>query len=110
MAAEIGHSYEFENFRLDPREKILFRDNKPLSLTPKVFETLQIFVEHPGHLLPKDVLIQKLWQDRFVAESNLTFNIKIGGSERQNANQINSLRFIVALTCFAQFFAAEEYR
>src|SRR5436190_7331738 len=78
MSAEIGHSsYEFGNFRLDPREKILFCDDKPVSLTPKVFETLQIFVEHAGHLLPKDDLIQKLWQDRFVEESNLTFNIKM---------------------------------
>src|SRR5438874_9511742 len=78
MSAEIGHSsYEFGNFRLDLREKILFCDDKPVSLTPKVFETLQIFVEHAGHLLAKDELIQKLWQDRFVEESNLTFNIKM---------------------------------
>lgn len=77
MAAEIGSSYEFENFRLDPREKTLFCDDKPLALTPKVFETLQIFLEHPGHLLHKDELIQRLWQDRFVEESNLTFNIKM---------------------------------
>lgn len=104
MAAEIGHSYEFENF-------VWIRERKSFSATtPKVFETLQIFVEHPGHLVPKDALIHKLWQDPFVAASNLTFNIKIGGAERQKANQIKSLRFIIALTCFAQFFSAEEYR
>ncbi len=77
MSAEINHIYEFENFRLDPREKVLFCDEKPLAVTPKVFETLQIFLEHPGRLLAKDELIQKLWQDRFVEESNLTFNIKM---------------------------------
>ena len=77
MSAEIKQIYEFGNFRLDPREKILFRDEKPLAVTPKVFETLQIFVEHPGRLLAKDELIQRLWQDRFVEESNLTFNIKM---------------------------------
>jgi len=77
LSVEKGHSYESGNFRLDPREKILFRDNKPVSLTPKVFDTLQVFVEHPGHLLSKDELIQSLWQDRFVEESNLTFNIRM---------------------------------
>src|ERR1700740_288194 len=77
MSAKIGHSYEFGNFRLDPGEKKLSLDGKPVSLTPKVFETLQFFVEHPGHLLAKDQLIQELWQDRFVEESNLTFNIKM---------------------------------
>jgi Tol biopolymer transport system component/DNA-binding winged helix-turn-helix (wHTH) protein len=77
MSAETGHFYEFGNFRLDPVEKTLFCENKPVSLTPKVFETLQIFVEHAGRLLEKDELMQKLWQDRFVEESNLTFNIKM---------------------------------
>ena len=77
MSAKMGRFYEFGNFRLDPQEKILFCDEKPLALTPKVFETLEIFVEHAGHLLAKDELIQRLWQDRFVEESNLTFNIKM---------------------------------
>jgi Tol biopolymer transport system component/DNA-binding winged helix-turn-helix (wHTH) protein len=77
MSAEINPIYEFGNFRLDAREKILLCDEKPLAVTPKVFETLQIFVENPGRLLAKDELIQKLWQDRFVEESNLTFNIKM---------------------------------
>lgn len=77
MSAETPHFYEFENFRLDPKEKILFRDDQPVPLTPKVFETLQIFVEHAGRLLEKDDLMRKIWEDRFVEESNLTFNIKM---------------------------------
>lgn len=77
MSAETGHSYEFGTFRLDPSAKILFCENKPVPLTPKVFDTLQVFVEHAGRLLEKDELMQKIWQDRFVEESNLTFNIKM---------------------------------
>lgn len=77
MSAQTPHFYEFENFRLDPKEKILFRDDQPVPLTPKVFETLQIFVEHAGRLLEKDELMRKIWEDRFVEESNLTFNIKM---------------------------------
>src|SRR5687768_6208506 len=77
MSPERLHFYEFGNFRLDPSEKVLFCENKPVPLTPKVFETLQIFVEHAGRLLHKDELMQKIWQDRFVEESNLTFNIKM---------------------------------
>src|SRR5688572_3125373 len=77
MSAETGHFYEFGNFRLDPSEKVLVCENQPVPLRPKVFDTLQIFVEHPGRLLEKDELIQKLWQDRFVEEGNLTFNIKM---------------------------------
>src|SRR2546427_5439768 len=77
MSTETARFYEFGNFRLDPSAKILFCENKPVALTPKVFDTLQVFVEHAGRLLEKDELMQKIWQDRFVEESNLTFNIKM---------------------------------
>ncbi len=77
MSLETKHLYEFGNFRLDCTEKFLFCDGKPVSLTPKVFETLEILIENAGHLLGKDELISKIWQDRLVEESNLTFNIKM---------------------------------
>jgi len=77
MSAPRPHCYEFGNFRLDTKEKILFRDNQPIALRPKVFETLRVFVEHAGRLLEKDELMQRIWKDQFVEESNLTFNIKM---------------------------------
>src|SRR5690242_6669209 len=77
MSAETPHFYEFGNFRLDTKEKILFRDNKPVPLRPKVFATLQVFVEHAGRLLEKDELMKRIWKDQFVEESNLSFNIKV---------------------------------
>lgn len=67
---------EFADFRLDRSQKVLLRDGKPIPLTPKVYDTLEILVENSGRLLEKDELMQKLWQDRFVEESNLTSNIK----------------------------------
>ena len=77
MSAETGRFYEFGKFRLDADAKTLYCESDPVSLTPKVFDTLQVFVEHAGRLLGKDELMQRLWQDRFVEESNLTFNIKM---------------------------------
>jgi DNA-binding winged helix-turn-helix (wHTH) protein/dipeptidyl aminopeptidase/acylaminoacyl peptidase len=77
MSVQTPHSYEFGNFRLDTKEKILFRDNQPIALRPKVFETLLVFVEHAGRLLEKDEVMQTIWKDQFVEESNLTFNIKM---------------------------------
>lgn len=70
-------TYVFGDFRLDLAEKVLLQNGKAVPLTPKVFETLQFFVENAGHLIKKDELMQRLWQDRFVEESNLTFNIKM---------------------------------
>src|SRR5688500_15822322 len=70
-------TYVFGDFRLDLAEKVLLRDGKAVPVTPNVFETLQFFVENAGHLIEKDELMQRLWQNRVVEESNLTFNIKM---------------------------------
>jgi predicted ATPase/Tol biopolymer transport system component/DNA-binding winged helix-turn-helix (wHTH) protein len=77
MSLETKRLYEFGDFRLDLAEKVLLRDGESVPITPKVFETLRVFVEHAGRLIEKDELMQKLWQDRFVEESNLTFNVKM---------------------------------
>jgi len=77
MSAETERIYEFGEFRLDPAAKTLSCRNEPVALTPKVFDTLQFMVEHAGRLLEKDELMERIWQGRFVEESNLTFNIKM---------------------------------
>ncbi|MDQ4123870.1 MAG: winged helix-turn-helix domain-containing protein [Acidobacteriota bacterium] len=69
--------YDFGDFRLDVSEKALFHDGTPVSLTPKVFKTLLVLIENAGNLVGKDELMSRIWGDRFVEESNLTFNIKM---------------------------------
>jgi DNA-binding winged helix-turn-helix (wHTH) protein/Tol biopolymer transport system component len=77
MLPENTKTYEFANFRLDCAQKRLFRDGVSVPLTPKVFDTLELLVENSARLLEKDELMQRLWPDRFVEESNLTSNIKM---------------------------------
>jgi DNA-binding winged helix-turn-helix (wHTH) protein len=46
--------YVFGTFRLDPVEKVLFHEERPVPLTPKAFETLLAHVERHGHLVIGD--------------------------------------------------------
>lgn len=66
--------YEFGDFRLDAGRRLLFAKGvtEPLSITPKAFETIHYFVEHPGVLLEKDRLLADLWPGLVVEENNLT--------------------------------------
>jgi len=70
-------NYEFDGFTLDLSNKVLKKKGETVSLTPKVFDTLLVLVEKHPNLIEKDELMKKIWQDRFVEESNLTFNIKM---------------------------------
>jgi eukaryotic-like serine/threonine-protein kinase len=75
MHKETNHLFEFGPFRLDAGERLLMRDGRITPLPPKVFDTLLVLVENSGRIVSKDELMQSLWPDTFVEESNLTQNI-----------------------------------
>ncbi len=67
-----GHKiYEFEDFRLDAAHKLLYRNGVEVSLTPKAVETLIALVERRGEVVAKDELMEEIWADTIVEESNL---------------------------------------
>jgi TolB-like protein/Tol biopolymer transport system component/Flp pilus assembly protein TadD len=67
--------YRFENFRLDSAHLMLYENETPITLAPKVIETLVALVERGGQVISKEELMERLWHDSFVEESNLTQNI-----------------------------------
>ena len=77
MRASDKTAYEFGCFRLDAGEYVLLRDGRAIPMSPKVFETLLVLVENSGHVVEKDELYKRVWQDAFVEETNLTKNISI---------------------------------
>ena len=75
MSEELPQNYEFGPFRLDPSKQLLFRDGIPVSLTPKLFDTLRALVERHGEQITKDELMKAVWGDSIVEETNLTTNV-----------------------------------
>jgi len=69
------HIYGFGDFRLDVSKRLLLRGGEPVSLTPKVFDTLVYLIEHNGNVLSKDDLMSAVWPDTVVEENNLGQNI-----------------------------------
>jgi TolB-like protein/DNA-binding winged helix-turn-helix (wHTH) protein/Flp pilus assembly protein TadD len=95
MSNQIKHFYEYGPFRLDPVKRILLKDGAPVSLTPKVFDTLVFFVQNNGRLLEKDELMRTLWPDSFVEETNLAVNISI--LRKALGESPNEHRYIVTI-------------
>jgi eukaryotic-like serine/threonine-protein kinase len=75
MDTETKILYEFGPFRVDPNKRLLLRENQPVAITPKAFETLLILVRHSREVVSKDDLMKELWPDAFVEEANLSQNI-----------------------------------
>lgn len=64
--------YEFEEFRLDAAHSMLYRNGEEISLPPKAVETLLALVVRHGEILSKDELMEIVWADSIVEESNLS--------------------------------------
>jgi Tol biopolymer transport system component/DNA-binding winged helix-turn-helix (wHTH) protein len=86
---------QFGPFVIDVRERVLRRDGQPVALTPKAFDVLAALVEQPGRLLSKQELLEKVWPDTFVEESNLAYNVfalrKTLGDTADNAQYIETV-------------------
>lgn len=67
--------YVFGPFRLDPLNRLLLRDGRPLPLTAKVYDVLLYFVENSERLLTKDEILKSVWPDSFVEEGNLARHV-----------------------------------
>lgn len=87
--------YEFGPFRIDMERYLLLRNDEPIALSPKVFETLLFLVQNRGRVGKKEEIINSVWPDTFVEESNLAQNIflirKALGEEK------NEHRYIVTI-------------
>lgn len=69
--------YEFEEFRLDAKSHRLFRraNGELVPLTPKAVELLIVLIENKGRILSKEKLLDTVWGNSFVEESNLSQTI-----------------------------------
>jgi len=63
MNRQINQLYEFGPFRLDTSERVLMCNGQILPLTAKAFDTLLVLVENGGHLVQREMLMQKVWPD-----------------------------------------------
>jgi DNA-binding winged helix-turn-helix (wHTH) protein len=67
--------YLFNDFRLDARERQLWRDSQLVPLRDKVFDTLLLLVEGANRLQTQNELIDRLWPNVNVEPNNLQHNI-----------------------------------
>ncbi len=75
MSSEIKQLREFGKFRLDAQKKVLWFEDEPVSLPLKEIELLCALTDKGGEVISKDELLEKVWADSFVEESNLSRHI-----------------------------------
>jgi len=67
--------YTFDEYRLDVRERRVWRGSSLVQMSPKTFDLLVVMVQGAGRLLQKEFLIRSLWPDSYVQDANLSVHI-----------------------------------
>jgi DNA-binding winged helix-turn-helix (wHTH) protein/tetratricopeptide (TPR) repeat protein len=89
----MSEGYEFADFRLDVRERMLVRrGGERVALPDKAFDTLCVLVRNAGRLVEKDELLRSVWADSFVEENNL--NKSVHAIRRALGDQNGTPKFI----------------
>lgn len=74
IAAEM--IYQFEDFKLDTDRHELTKAGAVLAVEPQVFALLELLVTNPDRMIPKDEIIEKVWNGRIVSDGSLNTRIR----------------------------------
>lgn len=77
MSERYRQFFEFGPFRLDVERGRLLRAGEITPLPPKAISLLLALLKHPGRVVEKEVLLETLWPNSVVEDSNLTQTVHI---------------------------------
>lgn len=69
--AEVQSTRVWRDLKLDWTNRAVYRQGQRLALTAKEFSLLEVLASHPGRVFTRDELIDRVWDGRFDAESNV---------------------------------------
>ena len=78
MGRSHNTKYRFGPYTLEPDERRILREGaSPIELTAKAFDLLVLLVSRAEQLVTKDEILDAVWQEVSIAESNLTTTISM---------------------------------
>jgi DNA-binding winged helix-turn-helix (wHTH) protein/Tol biopolymer transport system component len=75
MQGVVNSGFSFGEFTLDPRHRVLARGGENVPLKPKTLDLLLTLIENRGRVLSKNELLDRVWENQFVEENNLTVHV-----------------------------------
>jgi DNA-binding winged helix-turn-helix (wHTH) protein len=69
--------YEFEEFRVDVVHRMVYHRGIEIHLAPKAVETLLALIERRGEIVSKGTLLDAVWPETVVEESNLFLYLSV---------------------------------
>jgi DNA-binding response OmpR family regulator len=71
-----AHVLEGGDVVLDAAMRVCTVRGKPVALTPKEFDLLHALMANSGHVLSRDELLDRVWDERFTGHSTVTVHVR----------------------------------
>ena len=81
----------FAGYQLDPAARTLRYEGQPIALGPKTFDLLVFLAQHPHKVVTKDELLEAVWPNSFVEESNLSQHVFLLRKALSNTGQAEQI-------------------
>lgn len=95
MKDQSNNLISFAEFELDTVQRRLLRDGEIVALHAKAFDLLTLLVENNGRILSKEEILDTVWENQFVEESNLV--VQISNLRKALGETKNSPRFLLTI-------------
>ena len=66
-----GEILRYDDLSLDTTTRFAHRGERRIELTTREFDLLMLFLRHPNQVLPRDVIMERVWGYDFPGESNV---------------------------------------
>ncbi len=95
MSTNPDQTFTFGRFRLQPSQKLLTEDGRPVRIGSRAFDLLVALVQRTGEVLERNELVRRVWPDSVVEDGSLRAHIaalrRMLGEGRDGARFISNI-------------------
>ena len=107
MAQQDTDHIAFAEFELDRAHRKLLRDGQPVAMYAKTFDLLEFLIANNGSIVSKDQILESVWPDQFVEESNLS--VQVSALRKALGEKADDPRFLVTIPGKGYKFVADVH-
>lgn len=95
---------KFGTVELNRDTREVFQDGRPIHLTPRELDLLEVFMLHPRQVMTRDVLLDRVWGTDYLGDGNLievhisALREKLGDQERRLIRTVRGVGYALSGT------------
>jgi two-component system response regulator MprA len=76
------HLLQFEDLSIDLAARTVHRNQRAITLSTREYDLLLLFLRHPNQVMPRSVIMSRVWGDDFFGDSNV-LEVTVGNLRRE---------------------------